>query len=79
MSKKNRVYKVVSQILNVPLDKISDEFSPDHCKEWDSLKHMNLIIALEEEFQIQFGEGQIVEMLSVGLVIESIKEVSESS
>ena len=74
-----RVYKVVSQVLNVPLEQINDDFSPDHSKEWDSLKHMNLILAIEEEFQIQFGEGQIVEMLSVGLIIESIKEVSEPS
>ena len=76
---KNRVYKVVSQILKVPLDEVSDDFSPDRCEEWDSLKHMNLIMALEEEFNIQFGEGQIVEMLSVGLIIESIKEVMETS
>jgi len=74
---KNRVYKVVSQILNVPFNEINDEFSTDHCKEWDSLKHINLVLALEEEFQIQFREGQIVEMLSVELIIESIKEVSE--
>ena len=74
-----RVYKVVSQVLNVPLEQINDDFSPDHSKEWDSLKHMNLILAIEEEFQIQFGEGQIVEMLSVGLIIESIKEVSATS
>ncbi len=57
------------------MEKVSDDFSPDHCEEWDSLKHMNLIMAIEEEFNIQFGEGQIVEMLSVGLIIESIKEV----
>ena len=74
-----RVYKVVSQVLNVPLEQINDDFSPDHSKEWDSLKHMNLILAIEEEFQIQFGEGQIVEMLSVGLIIESLKEVSAHS
>jgi acyl carrier protein len=72
---KDQVYKVVSQILSVPLNQINDEFSPDQCEKWDSLKHMNLILALEEEFQIQFGEEQIVDMLNVGLIIESIKEV----
>ena len=75
---KYRVYEVVSQILNVPLNEIDDEFSTDHCKDWDSLKHINLVLALEEEFHIQFREGQIVEMLSVGLIVESIKEVSEA-
>jgi acyl carrier protein len=71
---KDRVYKVVSQILSIPLDQINEEFSPDHCSEWDSLRHMNLILALEEEFQVQFDEEQIVEMLNVELIIESLKE-----
>ena len=74
-----RVYKVVSQVLNVPLESINEEFSPDDAHEWDSLKHMNLVLALEEEFQVQFNEEQIVEMLSVGMIIESINESRQES
>ena len=76
VSKMNdRVFRVVSQVLNVPLAQINVESSPDNLKEWDSLKHMNLVLALEEEFDVQFSEDQIVEMLDVGLIIESLKEV----
>ncbi len=73
---KNRVFKVVSQVLNVSLDRINEDFSPDHAEEWDSLKHMNLILALEQEFQVQFTEEQIVEMLNVALIIETLKEAA---
>jgi len=71
----DRVFKVVSQVLNVPLAQINLESSPDNLKSWDSLKHMNLVLALEEEFDVQFSEDQIVDMLDIGLILESLKEV----
>lgn len=71
----DRVFKVISQVLNVPLTQINEESSPDSITGWDSLKHMNLVLALEEEFNVQFSEEQIVEMLNVTLVIEALKEV----
>jgi len=71
----DRVFKLISQVLNVPLNQIKEESSPDSIGGWDSLKHMNLVLAIEEEFKVQFSEEQIVEMLNVGLIIESLKEV----
>ena len=71
----DRVFKVISQVLNVPLNQIDRESSPDNIDGWDSLKQMNLVLALEEEFGVQFTEEQIVEMLNVALIIEVLKEV----
>ncbi|MBF0526024.1 MAG: acyl carrier protein [Deltaproteobacteria bacterium] len=71
---KDRVLKIVSQVLNVPVELLNEESSPDTVASWDSLKHMNLILALEEEFGIQFRDEQIVEILKVGLIIEAVKE-----
>jgi acyl carrier protein len=68
------VFMVVSQVFNLPIDEINEESSPDTIEIWDSLMHMNLILALEEEFGIQFREEQIIEMLNVSLIIEAIKE-----
>lgn len=70
-----RVFKVVSQVMGVPLEQITDESSPDTIKEWDSLRHMNLILALEEEFGVNFSDEQILELLSVGLIVETLKSV----
>ena len=72
---KDRVFKVISQVLNVPLDQISEETSLDSIEGWDSLKHINIILALEEEFSVQFHEEQIMEMLNIELIFESLKEV----
>ena len=72
---RERVYKIISQVFNVPIENINDESSSDDIETWDSLKHMNMVLALEEEFNVQFGEEQILEMLNVGLIIEILKEI----
>ena len=35
-------------------EEINEESSPDTIESWDSLRHMNIVIALEEEFNVQF-------------------------
>ncbi len=71
---RDRVYLVVSQVFGVPLETITDESSPDSIVAWDSLKHLNLVMTLEEEFGIQLTQTQILEMLTVGLIVEVLKE-----
>jgi len=65
MPVKDRVFNIVSQILNLPLDQVSEASSPQNIEAWDSLMHMNLILALEEEFQFQFSDEQILKIASV--------------
>ena len=69
-----RLYKILSQVLNIPIEQINNESSPDTITEWDSLKHMNLVLTIEQEFDIQFTEEQIIEMLNVALIVETLKE-----
>ena len=41
---------------------------------WDSLRHMNLVLALEEAFGIAFTPEQTVEILNFPLIKEVLKE-----
>ncbi len=61
----------MSLVLEIPNENIDDGSSPDTIESWDSLRHMNLIVALEEKFKIQFTDEEIVEMMSFS-IIESI-------
>ena len=71
---KDRVYSVVAKVLEVPVESVDEQSSPDTVETWDSLRHMNLVLALEEEFGIQFTPEQIIEMLSVELIIMTVQE-----
>ena len=58
----------MAAVFEIPVDEITDESSPDNIESWDSLKHMNLILALEEEFRIGFSDDEIVEMMNYALI-----------
>lgn len=70
----DRMLRTVSLVMEVPLEKLNKESSPDNVENWDSLKHMNLILALEEEFDVTFSDEEIVELLSVEIIVEVLKE-----
>lgn len=70
----DRILRVVSLVMEVPIEKLNKESSPDNVENWDSLKHMNLILALEEEFDVTFSDEEIVELLSVEIIVEVLKE-----
>lgn len=67
---KEKIFEIVAQVMNVPIESVNEDSSPDTIKEWDSLKHMNLILTLEEDFCVQFNDEEIVEMLNVSLIID---------
>lgn len=71
---KQRVIRIFSQVMGVSFEEINEDSSPDTIESWDSLKHMNLVLALEEELGVQFTDEEIVEMLSVELIIETLKD-----
>ncbi len=49
---KERIKNVMSIIFELPVGDIDDDASPDSIATWDSLRHLNLILALEEEFGV---------------------------
>jgi acyl carrier protein len=71
---RDRVVKIVSQIMNVPIEQLDDDSSPDTVANWDSLKHMNLILALEEEFAVAFSDDEVTEMLSLRRIVEILSK-----
>ena len=46
-----RIRDVMSAVFEISADQIDDYSSMDSSESWDSLRHMNLVIALEEEFE----------------------------
>jgi acyl carrier protein len=67
-SLEQRVKSVLSQVLRVPIDRLSGDSSPDTIDQWDSVSHINLILALEEEFDVQFTAEETMEMQTLSLI-----------
>lgn len=53
---------------------ISDETTSDDIEDWDSLEHINLIVAIEQEFGMKFSMGEVTGMKNVGAMVDIIQE-----
>ena len=71
----NRIKKVMSAVFEIPNIEISEASTMDTIESWDSLKHMNLVIALEDEFQITIPDEEVGNLLSFSLIKLIIGEV----
>lgn len=61
----NRFRTIVSTILQVPENQITDELTPDRVDTWDSLNHINLIGALEQEFGVTLATENLEKTQSI--------------
>jgi acyl carrier protein len=70
-----RIKEVLAVTIDTPIEEISDEASMDDLENWDSLAQMNLVIALEEEFQIEIPDDEVGTMVSISLIASLISEI----
>ena len=64
----DRIKNVMSAVFEISIEEINDESSPDTIELWDSLKHLNLVLALEEEFNVQFTDDNLIELINLKLI-----------
>lgn len=57
---------MIAEVLQVPAAGITDDLAMQDVEAWDSLKHMELVVALETAFDVQLTFDEIVAMQSVG-------------
>lgn len=74
MATEAQLKQVLADVLGVNVSAINDEASVDTIEKWDSLNHLNLVLALEGQFKVSFSEEQIVEMLNYPLVKAVLQE-----
>ena len=70
-----KIKQIMSDIFFINISDITENSSQDTIENWDSIGNLNLVTALEEEFEINFTDDQIIEMLNFKLVCEITKEV----
>jgi acyl carrier protein len=58
----DRLTQTVAEVLGVTPDLLSEESSPSTISSWDSLSHLSLVIALEQEFGVNLSAEQVLAM-----------------
>jgi acyl carrier protein len=59
-------------------EEVSDETSRSNSAKWDSLQHMQIVFALEENFDVQFTEEEIPSLDSFEAIVGSLLKRHES-
>jgi acyl carrier protein len=65
---------LASELFDVPAAKLTMDSSPATLENWDSVQHLNLVLALEEAFGVQFEPEDMEKMQSVGQVVALVQE-----
>ena len=63
-----RFRDVIQAVLAVDADAITDSDSPRSIPQWDSVTHLQLLLALEAEFGVQFSADEMAQLSSIGLI-----------
>lgn len=70
----NRLKEVFSESLGIDLKIISDKLEYNTIDEWDSIGHMSLIAAIEDEFDIMIETDDIIDMSSFKIAKDIVKK-----
>ena len=74
MNNYEKLRQVIADIFEVDVATINEESSKDTIDMWDSIHQMNLIFAIEEAFDINLSDSEVVQLLSV----KEIKRILET-
>ena len=66
-----KVVEIMKDVLEVGV--ISTDISQENCENWNSLRHLNLVSELEDEFDVEFEPEEIADMKSFEKILEIIQ------
>ena len=74
---RTEIFEKLNEIFEDVLDleggaNLSDETSANDIEEWDSLSHIQLIVAIEKAFKVKFTSAEILKWKNVGEMVDTI-------
>jgi acyl carrier protein len=63
-----RIKVVMSHVFDMEESKMVGSLTPYTIESWDSVNHMKLVVALEEEFDIKFDQEEIETLISFDII-----------
>lgn len=75
----DQVRNIASDIFGIPAGKITAESSPETIENWDSMQHLNLVLAIEEKFGVQLDPEDIEAMRNIGAVAALVEKLQSAA
>lgn len=77
MLDETKLKSVIATVLEIEATDIDENSSMDTIEAWDSIKHMDLILSLEEEFGVSVPDEEAGDLTSYALIKLVMKELLE--
>lgn len=74
MSTRDKVQQIFCNVMEISNDNLPAEVTPDTVESWDSVRHLNLVLALEDEFEIEFDEDDMHNILSLDEFVKYVEK-----
>ena len=68
-----KLNEIFIDVLDLDELELTDETSANDIEEWDSLSHIQLIVAIEKAFRIKFTSLEIMKWRNVGEMVDSME------
>ena len=68
----DKIRNEVAEVLQVSIDEITPDLTFGDIPQWDSLGHMEILLALDESFTIAVTAETISDLISLPLIVEYI-------
>ena len=70
MEIKDELQELFRDILDIDDLILVDTTSANDIDEWDSLAHINLVVAIEREFKVRFALGELLDLKTIGDMVQ---------
>lgn len=67
-----KVRQVVADMLAIAVERVPLKSPLSDCENWDSLNHLRIVLALEEEFEVHLGHDEAEKMVTVEAMVAQI-------
>jgi len=72
-----RLNEVFREVFDDESIELQDETTSEDIEGWDSFEHINLVVAVQDEFNFKIPMGKVVTMKNVGEMVDIILELGE--
>ena len=70
-----RLNKVFRDVFDDESITLRDDTTANDIEDWDSFEHINLVVAVQDEFSFKIPMGKVVTMKNVGEMVDIIMEM----
>jgi acyl carrier protein len=70
----DQIRRIASDVLGISPKSLTPESSPETIEAWDSVQHLNLVLAIEQQFDLEFDPEEVDSMKTLGAMAAAVDQ-----